>query len=186
MTNLKYIIYLLPFLAITLFSQCDKEPVTPPVDPPETVHLTELGKMEVLRDGIPVKTNAYLFFVGDKCEISTASRIVCGTSLAEGFTIEEIAFSEGRYDIFKHVYPDDGHPHARLFWSVIDELVGVLRSTDDYPEDYIEIIKADTVNKTIEGRFQFHLKNVDGTDLSPYGLPDSLHFSEGVFYLKAQ
>ena len=47
MTNLKYIIYLLPFLAITLFSQCDKEPVTPPVDPPETVHLTELGKMEV-------------------------------------------------------------------------------------------------------------------------------------------
>jgi hypothetical protein len=186
MKNLKYMAYIVSFLAIALFIHCNKETVIPPVAPPEPVHLTELGKMEVLRDGKPVKTNAHLYFDGEKCEISTALRIVGGTSLAEGITIEEISFSEGKYDIFKYVYPDDGKPHARLFWSVIDELIGVLRSTDDFSEDYIEIIKADTVNKTIEGRFQFHLKNVDGTDLSPYGMPDSLYFSEGVFYLKAE
>ena len=186
MKKFKPVVYLISFLTISLFWQCDKETVVPPVDPPETTHLTELGKIEVLRDGKTLKTNAFLYIDSDKCEISTASRIVGGVSLAESINMEGLLFSEGKYEISKYNFPDNGGTHVWLFWSVIDELVGVLRSTDDYPEDYIEIIKADTVNKTIEGRFQFHLKNVDGTDLSPYGMPDSLYFSEGVFYLKAE
>jgi hypothetical protein len=77
-------------------------------------------------------------------------------------------------------------PFGNIYWSVEDVVVGKLQTVDRFPDDYIEVIEADTVAKTVEGRFQFHLINIESQYLEEYGLPDSLNITEGVFYLKLQ
>jgi hypothetical protein len=81
----------------------------------------------------------------------------------------------------------EAKPNSILSWTIeLDQPVAHLRSTDLYPDDFIEVIEIDTIAKTVEGRFQLHLNNVKNFDLSEFNLPDSVYVTEGAFYLKTE
>lgn len=185
---MRYILF--SVLTTLIIAGCTKEnPIVTP-DPVEPIHLIGLDSMMFKRNGVIVKIkgNGYkLSSPLNLCGIYSKERIIAGQSLAEQISIRNIPRQKGKYSIGPYaLLGATTVPSVFLFWSVEDVIVGQLESVDSFPDDYIEVIEADTVAKTVEGRFQFHLINKESTHLQEYGLPDSLNITEGVFYLKLQ
>ncbi|MBK7937311.1 MAG: hypothetical protein IPJ82_09570 [Lewinellaceae bacterium] len=52
-------------------------------------------------------------------------------------------------------------------------------------DHFIEVIKYDSIARTVEGRFQVFLKKEPSNTQWP-GIPDSIFLTEGKFHLKIQ
>jgi hypothetical protein len=66
--------------------------------------------------------------------------------------------------------------------------IGVAVTNQNFVNDYVEVIRYDSVAGTIEGRFDLHLvfvREIDpGWDF--LNIPDTIHMSEGRFHLKIE
>lgn len=181
-------LFLILLFNLSIFWGCTKDtPIVTPA-PVEPTHLIGLDSIMFKRNGQVIKTKGNVsYFNNVVYSVVASKRIVGGHSLAELLSIQKIPINKGIYKIGNFdPWGTNPMPFGNIYWSVEDVVVGKLQTVDRFPDDYIEVIEADTVAKTVEGRFQFHLINIESQYLEEYGLPDSLNITEGVFYLKLQ
>jgi hypothetical protein len=165
---------------------CGKETAVPeePIVVPEPP-IIELGRIRFMRDNEKIDYLGRIVNVADSTLLfATYGRVVAGFALTEKVIVSGIPNKLGKHRIrIPNLYNE--WPSGGVYFSIYDELVGVIESTDNYPDDYVEILKIDEVTGAVQGKFQFHGKNF-GNPLSQYQQPDSLYISEGVFHLKPQ
>ena len=180
--------------ALVLFVACKKdEPISEPIVvmvPP----VIELGKSSMLKDGqqwsIPLTARWFKSFNG----IQTLS-IIGKRYLSNGLIEETIAFVDVMPQKGKFLFSCscdqqsiavDGIPEVLISWIVDeDQLAGTMKIDTTKTGNYIEIIKYDSVARTIEGQFQVHMKNRSSGPL-PWSLPNEVFISEGKFNLKIE
>ena len=189
---MKTIHYLL-FAPLLCFFACTKDPAGKdpvPPGPVDTVqHVIELGKVSVLRDSFPwsmswktTLSNTYppFFYL-------TAKKIY-SYGLSETFSIGDIPLKIGKYKIEALNIGSEGNyvPDALIGWVLDgDQVLGGLNTDESDLNNFIEILRFDSLLNTVEGRFQVHLINDWGsTNGSIYPLPDSMRLTDGKFYLK--
>jgi hypothetical protein len=183
-------IFCLFLFSLIIVLGCKKDP-SPPITPIKPTHLTDLGTIAFKRNGInlTMKGNLYLL-PGETFQIISIYRKILQTpSLEERISMSRIPYDIGKYNLHYFLSSNgiSGKPTARLSWTIeLDQPVAQLKSTDLFPDDFIEVLEIDTIAKTVEGRFQLHLNNVDNLDLSEFNLPDSVYITAGVFYLKTE
>jgi hypothetical protein len=180
---------LLPCLLIALLAGCTKEkPVdpsepTPPVD--TTTHIIELGKGSVSRNGTPWDAVfSAQYFVNNK------SRFVIKASLKEnGFDhslkISDISTAIGVQNIERPNFwnGNNGVPHVYYFvYLDLDQEINTYKGDSTRSNQYIELLRYDSINHIVEGRFQTFLEGPN----TWWFLPDSMAMTEGKFHLKIQ
>lgn len=191
------------FAAICLlaFSNCKKnqipipEPEDPidttstPVDtPPSSNHIIELGKGFALHNGagwgppfeawFHYKTTKRFYF-GAKSVLSYLSY--------DSFTMQDIPCEVGKYSVeypitqssLTNKIPQASFSYIRDY----DTPVGNFRIDTTRTDHFIEIIRYDSVEQTVEGRFQVFLKKLPTNTWWP-NIPDSISLTEGRFHLK--
>lgn len=178
--------FIICLTCITILS-CNKEPenTKPPVQ--EEPDLVELGVIKGIRDGKPFerKFGAYVYPGGTKLNISGDGKMPYLGGVDEAFSMDRIPLELGKYHFVDYNSTEETFGHCRAFigWlKAHDQDVGRLKSTDRHPEDFIEIVRFDTLKRTIQGRFQLTLLRTDPDQ--GWGLPDSTHITDGVFHLK--
>ncbi|MEY3238676.1 MAG: hypothetical protein RIR11_114 [Bacteroidota bacterium] len=183
-------IFSLFLFSLVIILGCKKDPA-PLITPVEPTHLTDLGTIAFKKNNMGIVMSATISYSGNKIfHMQTGYRKILQTpSLEEKFSITRIPYSIGKYKLYNFPTSNFGEakPNSILSWTIeLDQPVAHLRSTDLYPDDFIEVIEIDTIAKTVEGRFQLHLNNVKNFDLSEFNLPDSVYVTEGAFYLKTE
>jgi hypothetical protein len=184
---MKYIIF--PLILLGLLIGCTKEkPVdptdpTPPVD--TTTHIIELGKGSVLRNGMEWNANfSAKYFVNNK------SRFVIYADLQEtGFdhslSISDISTLIGMQNIERPNFwnRNNGVPNASYFVILDqDQVINTYKSDSTRTNQFIELLRYDSIHHIVEGRFQTFLEGPN----TWWFLPDSLAMTEGKFHLKIQ
>ncbi|MCK6694438.1 MAG: hypothetical protein L6Q97_20365 [Thermoanaerobaculia bacterium] len=188
-------------ICLLAFSNCKKnqipisEPEDPidttstPVDtPPDSNHIIELGKGFALNNGAawsPPFMAAYHY--------KTTARFTFGAKIIhdylsnESFGIRDIPCAIGKYPIEDPKGFDDLHnliPEAYFVYiRDYDTPVGDFLADTTRNDHFIEIIRYDSVEQTIEGRFQVFLKKLPTNTWWP-NIPDSISLTEGRFHLK--
>jgi hypothetical protein len=180
---------LLPCLLIALLAGCTKEkPVdpsepTPPVD--TTTHIIELGKGSVSRNGTPWDAvfSAHLNTV-DKNRFSLIARLN-----EDGFdhklSISDVSILPGLQFIENKGLGNgnNGIPNARYsVWLDMDQQLNSYNVDSTRSNQYIELLRYDSINHIVEGRFQTFLEGPN----TWWFLPDSMAITEGKFHLKIQ
>jgi hypothetical protein len=155
--------------------------------------LIELGKVACKLGDKKVETNGSINMFVDRGLFVFSNQLSYAypPNIDEELTISRVPLAVGKHPL--HNFPTNNFNQPRaiaiLNWTIeIDQPVGDLQTTDDYPDDFIEVVRLDTVNKVVEGRFQFHLKNMDTDNphLATFKLPSEMYVSEGVFHLKVE
>jgi hypothetical protein len=181
-------------LALAILSACTKDAPapapTPEPDPEVPTYLIEPGKARAKRNGIlqdlPMKVNKNGYFPS---ELSLWYNIYPRLSLSELLQIGRIPRDTGRYKI------DEKLPweplYAKISWTYeLDVALGYLSPDTTYDNNYIHIVRLDTLKKEIEGRFEVKLcgRLFNEALLRSLGVTDSdtIHFTEGVFNLKIE
>ncbi|MCC7245910.1 MAG: hypothetical protein IT269_09540 [Saprospiraceae bacterium] len=191
---MKYMFY---FSMLFLFftTSCKKEEsdvIEPPIipDPP----IIELGKSSFLMNGkewagqLKAKTFGKTSY-GD-IVIRLYGSININASFAESISIIDLLSNNNKYTFgcFCDIDPfiKDGKPEILMGWVVdSDQLIGTAHIDTTYTGSYIEVLKYDSVQQTIEGRFEAHLKDREATGPNPY-YPTEVHLTEGKFNLKIE
>jgi hypothetical protein len=192
MKNILLVIAMLLFLA-----NCKKNqpPVDIPDDPTDSIQnpidtpIIELGKSFVLKNGVQwdVSLNAK-YYRGDTLFI-LRGKILHPNLVSENFFIRDIPFKHGKYEIeffpylegFNNAVPESAFTMMYEYDQPIgDFLVDTTRS-----DHFIELIRYDSVAKTVEGRFQVFLGKKP-TNVPFPGVPDSIFMTEGRFHLKIE
>lgn len=102
--------------------------------------------------------------------------------------IDGIQAKVGKHKIEKGLVSliGNGVPDARVFWILDgDQYLWEIGSTSDNPDDFVEIVKFDSINRIVEGRFSITVSNYRNLNVQ-WGLPELLELREGVFHLKLQ
>jgi len=188
-------------LCLLAFSNCKKSqiPISVPEDPVDTIkvpidtppvstHIIDLGKGFAFNNGVawspPFEawyhhktTNRFYFF---------AKNINSYLSY-ESFGIQDIPCIVGKYPIEYPVGINDLHnliPQA--YFSYVrdyDTPVGDFRADSTRNDHFVEILRYDSVEQTVEGRFQVFMKKEPMNTYWP-NIPDSIALTEGRFHLK--
>jgi len=182
-------------LALVLFVACKKDalnPEPPPItnDPP----IIELGKSSMLKDGqlwnIPLKATVYQPFNGVQTLRIGGRRYLSNGLVEESFSIRDVFPQKGKYfftcSCNLQAIAIDGIPEVSVGWVVDkDQVAGSMAADTTKLGDYVEIIRYDAAQQTVEGRFQAHIKNKYSVPL-PWNLPNEVFISEGKFNLKIE
>lgn len=189
MTCWKYLL-LLPILYILA---CSKEshqsdPVTPL--PFDTIHhIVDIGKISVLRNEMNWTVNGTALSYSDfphQFSIKSIQNIYPG--VVESFYLADIPFLTGKYKVEKSANSSMGNsiPQLIIGWVLDhDQVLGSITTDTTDVNNFVEVIRFDSIQHTVEGRFQVHLINyTSSTNGSIYPLPDSLRLTDGKFYLK--
>ena len=178
--------------ALVLFVACKKgEPAPEPIiitEPP----VIEFGKSSMLKDGqvwsIPLKATVYNAFGGIQTLRIGGTRYLSNGLVEEKFSFLDVISQKGKYSLSCNcgAQPPDGVPDASIGWIVDkDQVAGGMIADTTKTGDYIEILRYDSVQQTVEGRFQAHMKNRYSVPL-PWNLPNEVFISEGKFNLKIE
>ena len=81
---------------------------------------------------------------------------------------------------FNNGVADGGYTMANY-----DEGIGNFYPDSTRNDNYIEVLRFDTITNQVEGRFQLFMGKDGGPSTVP-GVPDSVFLTEGKFYLKLQ
>ena len=175
------------FVLFSFSTQCRKQDSFQVVDIHLEQLITRVSSFNYQRNEKKILSNARLFITDGKCRIS--SYVIPSQELywvTEHFYINNIPFAPGIYPVSASVYPENpAQIYVGLYWNNFDAGFGTLKSSNDYPSDFIEITAANADQKTLEGKFEFHLKKWGNNSPEP-GLPDSLLISKGDFFLIAE
>jgi hypothetical protein len=173
-------------ICIFIFLSCKKESSV--VEPPPPQYLIELGKVSMKRNGLLWEQtfNAYLN-TNTQNEFSLDAIVRRGSSdVRENFIISDIPLSIGKYQFEEKTILYNSLVNGLSIWVLdFDQVIGTLECTGENPNDFIEVVRYDSIARTVEGRFQMHLYHDGPPDLE-WNLPDSLIITEGLFHLKLQ
>ncbi|HNG89316.1 MAG TPA: hypothetical protein PK858_03900, partial [Saprospiraceae bacterium] len=161
------------------------EPVKP------YVPIIELGKYSVLRNGKPYtgKMGAqYRKYNGVKTIAIYGSLFTYNGLVEEIVDISDNPLREGQYRIDPSITINslgDGTPDASITWHIdVDQYGGSQLVDTSRTDHYMEIIRYDSVQHTVEGKFQVFFRQAAGEPLIVPGLPDTISFTQGIFHLK--
>jgi len=188
-------------LCLLAFSNCKKnqppiyEPIDPvdtikvPIDtPPVSTHIIELGKGFALNNGVawsPPFEAWYHFKTTDRFYI--LAKNAPNYLSSETFAIKDIPCLIGKYSV---EYPTTQEslsnkiPQAYFVYiRDYDTPVGDFLADTTRNDHFVEIIRYDSVEQVVEGRFQVFLKKEPMNTYWP-NIPDSIAMTEGRFHLK--
>ena len=185
------------FIAFT-FASCGKEPqVTPvPPDPVDTVstpidtvqHIIDFGKATMWKNGSsyywPGTIEAY--YQGDSVSrFRLRGTSFVGNGYVENISINDIPFQKGKLSIelfnsnnFKNYIPE-------ALYSIVydgDQILSYYQVDTTRTDHFIEILRYDSVEHIVEGRFQLFMGKV--YDANWGSTPDSILLTGGKFHLK--
>lgn len=181
----------LPFFLLLsgIFLACNKENPIDPVEPTPTIdtttHIIELGKGGLLRNG--VSWNAIYsarYYATDFSRFNILAKLT-ESGYLHTFSIGDIKTIPGIYHFERSFLWNDnnGIPEA-LYFVVLDgdQLFNSYNVDSTRTNQFIEILRYDSVEHIVEGRFQTFLEGPNSWSF----LPDSMAITEGKFHLKIQ
>lgn len=117
-------------------------------------------------------------------------RDIPNSLITEYVSISDFFLKEGKYNFNcscdSTFLIANGSPKMTMFWMLDgDQQYGAAHIDTTYTGSYIEVLKYDSVQQTIEGRFEAHLKDREATGPNPY-YPTEVHLTEGKFNLKIE
>ena len=193
---MRHLLFAALFLA-GLLPNCKKEQIiikTPePIDtivPIDTIkHIIDFGQSSVLKNSIlwDVPYRAYYEYLTRKRFSFRASKQY-SSGLRETAFITDIPLAVGRHSVrmvrsfgdFNNGVADGGYTMANY-----DEGIGNFYPDSTRNDNYIEVLRFDTITNQVEGRFQLFMGKDGGPSTVP-DVPDSVFLTEGKFYLKLQ
>ncbi|HAD11114.1 MAG TPA: hypothetical protein DCF33_01625 [Saprospirales bacterium] len=180
---------ILTLTLIGLLVGCTKEtPIdptepTPPID--TTTHIIELGRGSVLRNGV-LWTPAFSarYYLSDKSRINITAKLR-ENGFDHNLTLADIEVSKGLHMFESSTYWNGNNkiPEVGYFVSLdLDQQLNSYNVDSTRTNQFIEILRYDSVEHIVEGRFQTFLEGPN----TWWFLPDSMAITEGKFHLKIQ
>jgi len=187
-------------LFLLVFSNCKKnqppiyEPVDPvdtikvPIDtPPVSTHIIDLGKGFALNNGVDWSPTFEAAYYKTGSRFAFGAKIVHSYLSRESFGFEDIPCAVGTYPVerpkgiesYGNLIPQSYFVYIRDY----DTPVGDFLADTTRNDHFVEIIRYDSVEQTVEGRFQVFLKKEPMNTWWP-NIPDSIAMTEGRFHLK--
>jgi hypothetical protein len=182
-----------------LLTQCSKpeDPAVTKPDPVDTTNTTPvdpdpsiiaLGKGAFKKNGInwPGKFEAYLVKDGQSLIIS--SKYTWANLITETLRFADCPARPGKYAFESAPFLNNFNdiPHATWAMSEIDLGFGNFQpDPDQWANHYLEVLRYDSAQQIVEGRFQVFFRNYSQGPVYP-GEPDSVVITEGKFHLKAE
>lgn len=189
-------------ICLLAFSNCKKnqipipEPEDPidttstPVDtPPGSNHIIELGKGFAYNNGTAWSPpfEASYHSKKNKARFRFSALVVHSYLSNESFQISDIPCITGIYPVerpsgsesYGNFIPQASFVYIRDYDTPVGDFLADTTRTDHF----VEIIRYDSVEQTVEGRFQVFLKKVPTNTWWP-NIPDSIAMTEGRFHLK--
>lgn len=181
---------LLLFAALLLTAgSCQKsEPISQEPDPVEPI--IELGKVAMDRDGQPWTADfqAKYYYFPENTAIGLIAEIQYPNSIEEFVYLGDIPCEPGLYNIEKGNNFTFGNsiPQASMSWLLDgDQSLGGMSADTTHHDNFVEVIRYDSREDIVEGKFQVYLKNRWASS-PPLGLPDSVRLTNGRFHLKIE
>jgi hypothetical protein len=186
--------------ALIWLSACQKNSapeVDPPIDPIDTTivvvpidtHLIELGKVFVRKNGaiwnVPFRA---LKYHSDSAFLFTG-KYLYPNLVSQTLIVNDIPTKPGQYNL--EFWPNGSNKYANqiphggfsMFYDS-DQPVGLFYLDSLRTDHFIEVVRYDSVNHTVEGRFQAFFR-IDSPTTFP-NVPDTISFTEGRFHLKIE
>jgi hypothetical protein len=179
-------------LALLNLVQCKPDTEVLPTDPVYTP-VIELGKISMKKNGVFEERTD---FICKQLEEPPHTLFIKKKNpdligLGEMFSIFDIPLQSGKYpvDPYYNGSYGDNISHGSYGLSYDGDIgIGLAVTNQSFVNDYVEVIRYDSVAGTIEGRFDFHMVFVfeidPGWDF--LNIPDTIHMSEGRFHLKIE
>jgi hypothetical protein len=188
---------LLLLFAVSFLASCEKNqaPIAIPDDPidpvPIDTSIIELEKVFVLKNG--VEWNAAFkarYHTDGQYRFNLRAELQHANFLSEFFSLQDIPASVGKYPIeYRHPMNYNNFIPESFHYFMFDSDAGVgIYMVDTIRNDhFVEVLRHDSANKIVEGRFQVYLGKVPMNSPNLYqGLPDSIYLTEGKFHLNVQ
>ncbi|MEZ4967368.1 MAG: hypothetical protein R2791_19160 [Saprospiraceae bacterium] len=177
------------FLSFILL-QCKKDSGQDSIpDPPEYVPVLPLGQADVLKNGVVWEAPfdaRYYTGTYERCYLK--AKILHPNLIGESFFLKDIPCKAGTYQVEYYTLSNFGNFIPESFFSMISEFdqpIGDFDIDTTRSDHYVEVLRYDSVARTIEGRFQMFLKKEPMAAQWP-GVPDSIYLTEGKFHLQLE
>lgn len=176
-------------LLLALCAACSKnkseEPIGPPPPPIDTItHVIELGKVSVLKNGVSWEASFYAkYYPDNRSNFFISGKLAHANSLEEGFRLGDILCKKGVYPVERNHYLrlDNDVPESNFYFTLDgDQLLNGYNIDTTRANQYVEVLRYDSITHVVEGRFQTFL---EGPTTWAF-LPDSIAMTEGKFHLK--
>ena len=193
MKNIFFVILILPLM----LANCKKNqsPVDEPEVPVDTVQtptdtsIIELGKGYVLKNGNvwSAPFNAW-YHIHTHERFQLRAEVTYSNFVSEYLSLRDIPCKTGKYPIEYDLISNFNNfiPEALfLIVSEFDQPMGDFKIDTTRNDHFVEVIRYDSIQQTVEGRFQVFLKKEPSNVFWP-NVPDSIFLTEGKFHLKIQ
>ena len=192
---MKNILSIIAMLFIWAIYKKNKPPIDIPDDPIDTTQnpidtpIIELGKSFVLKNGVSwdVPLSAwYQSNANDKFRLR--AKIVYSNLQSESFSIYLIPCLPGVYPLEYFALGNFSNQIPEAVFVMMyeyDQPIGDFMVDTTRTDHFVEVIRYDSVAKTVEGHFQVFLGKKPTSVPFP-GVPDSIFLTEGKFHLKIQ
>lgn len=186
-------LYVVAFLFLENCRKDTPPPTTPPdpidttdvpIDTPPITHVIDFGKHFVSKNNTAWTPKPKALYYKDKKMFSLIAESINTDGLEESIDISDIPAKIGKYTY--EYFPGSPYynfiPQVAFFHTLDgDQLVGAYSIDLTRPDNYIEVVRYDSVNHIVEGRYQAILDNKS----APFpGVPDSMFLLNGRFHLK--
>lgn len=181
--------HFLCLISLCLLAGCQKsEPV--PNDPDPIPPVIELGKVAMDRDGQPWTTEftAHYYYFPEKASFGFITKNQYPNSIEETFIIKDVPCRAGLYPFERGTNFTQNNliPQSNMSWLLdIDQSLGGMSADTTHHDNFVEVIRYDSREDIVEGKFQVYLKN-HWASSPPLGLPDSVRLTNGRFHLKIE
>ena len=154
-----------------------------PIDTPPITHVIDLGKHFVSKNNVPWTVQMKAYYYGDKKMFGLEAEHI-SNGFKESVNIYDVPTKVGKYE-----YEDAlSAPYYNLIPQISfhtsydgDQLVGSYSLDPTRPNNYIEVVRYDSIKHIVEGRYQAILDNKS----APFpNVPDSMFLLNGKFHLK--
>ena len=191
MKNIIFIIALLSVLANCKKNQSLIDIIGNPIDTvPTPIHtpIIELGKVSVLKNGDLWNVPFYARYYSANNRFFLRGKILHSNLIGETFALDDIPCESGKYPVEFWTLQNRNNliPEALLVMMYeFDQPIGDFLVDTTRTDHFVEVIRYDSIEKTVEGRFQVFLGKKPTSVPFP-GVPDSIFLTEGKFHLKIE
>ncbi|GAB4487158.1 MAG: hypothetical protein OHK0019_01830 [Saprospiraceae bacterium] len=186
---MKNLLFAMALLSIMANCKKNQSPVDIIIEDPIDTPIIELGKSFVLKNGTIWEIPFHAWYYRTDTLFQFRAKILHSNLVSENFFIRDIPCEAGKYPI--EFFPslsglNNGRPEsAFIMMYEYDQPIGDFVVDTTRTDHFVEVIRYDSVAKTVEGRFQVFLGKKP-TNVPFPGVPDSIFMTEGKFHLKIE
>ena len=170
-------------------------PVDPPIDtivtPPIDTHIIALGKVFVLKNGLPWDVPFIAGFHNIPGTFFITGRQVYTNGVDESFTIRDIPCLPGKFSLEfwpsqASLYPNKIPNGSLGMLFEGDQPIGSFFMDSTRTDHFIEVLSYDTLTNIVEGRFQMFMNKELPVGFDFPGVPNTIDMTEGRFRLEVK